>query len=215
MLGKFGVACIFLLSGLSLELSDLRQAATNHKLNASVLLTTFALWPMLVGVPLTTILETTFPNLLPPSLRDGLLILTCLPTTINVCVILTTAAGGSVATSLWNAVISNMAGIFITPLLLLRFFGKYIQLPFAAMVLKLCSQVMLPVGMYFIIYGCDCRCVLEKLDFSPTDWSPCHSFPRTAVGQALRQMGGKQVYEKNAKFFKRLQEVGSHDSGSH
>jgi solute carrier family 10 (sodium/bile acid cotransporter), member 7 len=148
LIGKFGVACIFLLSGLSLELSELTKAAANHKLNASVLLTTFVGWPMFVGVPLVTLLETTFPNILPAPLRDGLLIMTCLPTTINMCVILTTAAGGSVATALWNAVISNMAGIFITPLLLLRFFGKYIQLPFLAMVLKLCSQVLLPVGMY-------------------------------------------------------------------
>jgi sodium/bile acid cotransporter 7 len=173
LVGKFGVSCIFLLSGLSLELSDLRQAASNHKLNTSVLFSTFGLWPFLVGLPLTSLLSNVFPNLLTPPLRDGLLILTCLPTTINMCVILTTAAGGSVATALWNAVISNLAGIFVTPMLLLQFFGKYIQVPFLEMLMKLCSKVLLPV----------------------------------AVGQALRQVGGKTLYDDNKKFFKRLQEV--------
>lgn len=172
-IGKFGVACIFLLSGLSLELSELKQAASNHKLNGSVLLTTFGLWPLLVGLPLTKFLASACPNLLTAPLRDGLLILTCLPTTVNMCVILTTAAGGSVASALFNAVISNLAGIFVTPMLLLRFFGKYIQLPFLAMLVKLCGQVLLPV----------------------------------AVGQGLRLAGGKAIYSKHSKFFKRSQEV--------
>jgi sodium/bile acid cotransporter 7 len=38
-----------------------------------------------------------------------------------------------------------MAGIFLTPFLLLHFFGATIELPFATMVLKLCQKVLLPV----------------------------------------------------------------------
>ena len=148
VVGKFGVACIFLLSGLSLELSELKQAASNHKLNGSVLFTTFGLWPLLIGLPLTKFLAKVFPELLPEPLRDGLLILTCLPTTINMCIILTTAAGGSVATALYNTVLSNLAGIFITPSLLLRFFGKYIVISPLVMFTKLCNQVLLPVSKF-------------------------------------------------------------------
>ena len=110
----------------------------------------FVAWPFLVGLPLTKGLGAFLPNLLPKSILDGLLILTCLPTTINMCIILTTAAGGNVASALCNAVISNVMGIFVTPALLLRFFGESIELPFAAMVLKLCSKVLLPVGEKFI-----------------------------------------------------------------
>ncbi|KAL3917234.1 MAG: hypothetical protein SGARI_007763 [Bacillariaceae sp.] len=61
------------------------------------------------------------------------------------CIMLTSAAGGNVASSICNAVISNMAGILFTPLLLLHFFGATIQLPFGQMVLKLCQKVLLPV----------------------------------------------------------------------
>ena len=137
---------IFLLSGLSLELSELKGAFSNIKLNTSIQLVTFAVWPFLVGLPFTQAMKAFLPNILPAPLLDGLLILTCLPTTVNMCVLLTSAAGGNVASALCNAVISNIAGIFLTPALLLRFFGTQIQLPFLAMVWKLVNKVMLPVG---------------------------------------------------------------------
>jgi predicted Na+-dependent transporter len=44
-----------------------------------------------------------------------------------------------------------MAGIFLTPALLLRFFGKSIELPFLELVSKLCSKVLLPVGELVMI----------------------------------------------------------------
>ena len=112
-IGKYGVTVIFLLSGLSLKLAELTNAAANMKLNGLIQLSTFGAWPFLVGVPLTTALETFAPTLLPKALLEGILILTCLPTTINMCILLTSASGGSVATALCNTVISNMAGIFL------------------------------------------------------------------------------------------------------
>jgi sodium/bile acid cotransporter 7 len=145
-IGNWGVTCIFLLSGLSLELSELTEAASNHKLNSLVQLITFGAWP-LVGLSLTHALRTFAPGLLPPALLEGLLILTCLPTTVNMCILLTSACGGNVASALCNAVISNLAGVFLTPALLLRFFGTSIQLPFMDMVVKLSQKVLLPVGI--------------------------------------------------------------------
>ena len=145
-IGKYGVALIFLLSGLSLQTSELTQAASNLRLNGLIQFVVFVVWPFLIGVPMKSFLNNVIPNAIPPALVDGFLIMTCLPTTVNMCIMLTSAGGGNVATSICNAVISNMAGIFITPALLLRFFGTDIKLPFVAMVLKLCKKVLLPVG---------------------------------------------------------------------
>jgi solute carrier family 10 (sodium/bile acid cotransporter), member 7 len=122
------------------------KAVANYKLNASIQLATFGAWPFLVGLPLKWILINIFPNLLPVPLVDGLLILSCLPTTVNMCIMLTSAGGGNVATAICNAVISNLVGIFLTPALLFRFFGAQITLPFLDMVMKLCNKVLLPVG---------------------------------------------------------------------
>ncbi len=145
-IGKYGVGLIFLLSGLSLQTSELTRALSNMKLNGLIQLAIFAIWPLLIGVPLKALLTTILPNLIPPALVDGILIMTCLPTTVNMCIMLTSASGGNVAASICNAVLSNMAGIFITPALLFQFFGTQIRLPFLQMVLKLCKKVLLPVG---------------------------------------------------------------------
>ena len=147
-IGKYGVTTIFLLSGLSLKLAELTNAFANMKLNLSIQLITFGAWPFLVGLPLTRGIEAFFPTLLPKPLLEGLLILTCLPTTINMCILLTSASGGNIATALCNTVISNLAGIFLTPAVLLRFFGKSIELPFFALVSQLCNKVLLPVGEF-------------------------------------------------------------------
>jgi hypothetical protein len=40
-----------------------------------------------------------------------------------------------------------LAGIFLTPALLFRFFGESIHLPFGFMCAKLCQMVLLPVGV--------------------------------------------------------------------
>lgn len=146
-IGKYGVTAIFLLSGLSLKVRELANAVKNMRLNALIQMMTFGAWPFLVGLPLTKGIAKFLPNLLPQPLLDGLLILTCLPTTVNMCIILTSASGGNVATALCNAVISNLAGIVLTPALLLRFFGKSIELPFVELVSKLCNKVLLPVAV--------------------------------------------------------------------
>jgi len=146
-IGKFGVTLVFLLSGLSLELSQLTAAASNVRLNALIQGMTFLAWPFLVGVPLTKLAATFLPGLFPQPLLDGLMILMCLPTTVNMCVILTQTAGGNVASALYNAVVSNAVGIFVTPALLFRFFGSHIELPFLSMLAKLSSKVLLPVAI--------------------------------------------------------------------
>ena len=112
-IGNYGVTTIFLLSGLSLELAQLKEAALNWKLNALIQTATFVAWPFLIGVPLSNMLARL--SFFPQPLLDGLLILSCLPTTVNMCVILTANVGGNMASALCNAVMSNLMGIFATP----------------------------------------------------------------------------------------------------
>jgi len=145
LIGNYGVAIIFLLSGFSLQTSDLAKALSDVKLNGLVNLLLFGFWPFCIGLPLRYVFTTVLPNLIPSGLADGLLVMTTLPTTVNMCIMLTSTAGGNTASAICNAVMSNLAGIFLTPLLLLKFFGATIQLPFGKMVLKLCQKVLLPV----------------------------------------------------------------------
>jgi sodium/bile acid cotransporter 7 len=154
-IGNCGVALIFLLSGLSLQTKDLTQAISNVKLNGLVQLLIFGFWPFCIGLPLRYVLTRILPNLIPPALVDGILIMTTLPTTVNMCIMLTSTAGGNTASAICNAVISNLGGIVLTPLLLLKFFGASIHLPFGKMVLKLCQKVLLPVTIGQLLRNSD------------------------------------------------------------
>lgn len=144
-IGQYAVMAIFFLSGLSLQLYKLTQAAANVKLNALIQVITFAVWPVAIGLPMKWILT----GFLPRPLVDGLIIVSCLPTTVNMCVILTAAAGANVAAALTNAVLSNLAGIFLTPALLIRFLASdaMMDLPFWAMLRKLSNKVLVPVAL--------------------------------------------------------------------
>lgn len=158
--GQYGVFFVFLLSGLSLELSQLADALKNLKLNAAIQAVIFIAWPLLVGIPLTRLLGAA--KAMPQSLLDGLLILSCLPTTINMCIILTATSGGNVASALSNAVLSNLLGIAATPALLFRFFGSEIQVPLASMLVKLSKSVVLPVAIGQVMRRTKAKALYEK-----------------------------------------------------
>jgi sodium/bile acid cotransporter 7 len=159
LLGRFGVALLFLLSGLSLESSQLATSLSNTKLNGMVQLASFGLWP-LAGWSIRTglrMLRPVVPGLdlcLPPALADGILAMTALPTTVNMCVLLTGACGGNVAAALCNAVLGNALGVVITPALLLRWFAgtssssapQWARVPLSSVLTKLSVKVVLPVA---------------------------------------------------------------------
>ena len=146
IISKYGVFLVFLLSGLSIELKDLKDAAFRFRLNFLIQGLSFLAWPCLIGLPTIMSFKRFLPGVLRDPVLDGILIMTCLPTTVNMCVFLTGAADGNIASALCNSVIGNFLGMFITPALLLQFFGTSIEFPFRVMVTKLCSKVLLPVA---------------------------------------------------------------------
>ncbi len=108
---KVAVVLIFFSQGLTLPAAALRQGALQWKLHVLVQGFTFLLFP-LIGIALDALAG---PGL-PPDLRLGFLFLCVLPSTISTSVVLTTVAGGNTAGAIFNAVLSNVAGVFITPL---------------------------------------------------------------------------------------------------
>ena len=144
VIGDYGVALVFLLSGLSLRLTELRQAVMNVRLNLLVQATSMAAWPLLTYLALIPLRALPMIN---QKILDGLLVTSCLPTTINMCVMLTMNAGGNVASALANAVVGNFLGVFITPFLLFLTMRKAVTLSVAAVIKKLALKVLLPVAI--------------------------------------------------------------------
>ena len=124
---KLATSALFVLSGLALPLRDIRRAATTGwRLIAVVQLFSLGAMPLLVA-GLVRLLRAAssssssfYSSLLQDDTLDGLLVMASVPTTVNMCVVLTTAAGGDVAGAILNAVVGNLAGIVVTPLWLFR-----------------------------------------------------------------------------------------------
>jgi len=123
---KMAVSMIFLLSGLSLSVRDMWSAMTNYKLNSMIQIVMFGVTPLYYE-GIAKIMRYAKIN---SHLIDGIICLGCLPTTVNMCIALTTAAGGNVASAICNAVLGNLLGIFVTPALLYHHFGHTVSLPF-------------------------------------------------------------------------------------
>ena len=108
-------ACImvmFFMQGLKLERRAILDNMRNWQLQGLVLACTFALFPAL-GLGLHALA----PGLMENSLWLGVLFLCCLPSTVQSSIALTSLANGNVAASICAATLSNIAGIFITPVL--------------------------------------------------------------------------------------------------
>ena len=79
--------------------------------------------------------------------RDGLLVLACLPTTINICVAQTLAAGGNLGTAIFNAIFANVLGVFLTPVLAIYMLGAGKGVSLLSTLAKLGNVVILPLAL--------------------------------------------------------------------
>lgn len=141
LLNKLGVALIFLLHGLTLPLAALISGARKWRVHLFVQLATFVLFPLL-GLAMLTILSPS----VGAELRTGLFFLCALPSTVSSSVALTGAARGDVPVALFNATLSSLLGVVLTPLWLGIGLGVAGQsLPFWPVVLELLRWLVLPL----------------------------------------------------------------------
>ena len=109
---KVGIGLVFFLHGARLSREAVIAGATQWRLHALVLASTFLLFPVLAlsaaGLPAW---------ILPANLAPGVIFLGCLPSTIQSSIGFTAIARGNVAATVAAATASNLIGIFLTPVL--------------------------------------------------------------------------------------------------
>lgn len=103
---------LFFLHGVRLPREALLSGVTDWRLHLAILGITFALFPA-AGLALSF----AFPGLLAPELWSGVLFLCALPSTVQSSIAYTSIARGNVAGAVAAAAFSNLAGVFLTPLL--------------------------------------------------------------------------------------------------
>lgn len=158
---KIAIGAIFVASGLGLPTEQVVQGLRRYPVHLYVHAFLF-----LVAPALCLATSRLFAGVWGADIQAGLLALACLPTTISSCVVLTQLAGGSVPVSLFNAVVSNAAGIVLSPLLLTALLGwSGASLPASAVARvmgALALTVVLPFGVGQALHRIDPRWCAER-----------------------------------------------------
>ena len=141
ILTKAGVAVIFFLHGAALSFASLRAGALLWRLHLVVQACTYLLFPLL-GLACLWCLQ----GRIDSDMRLGIFYLCALPSTVSSSVALTGLARGNVAAAVFNATLSSVIGVVITPLwigLMLSSGGK--PLPIGRVMLDLVIWLILPL----------------------------------------------------------------------
>lgn len=138
-----GIALVFFLNGAALSPRNLRDGATNWRLHLVVQASTYLLFPAIgVAVALAT------SAWLPRDLLTGLIYLCALSSTISTSIAMTTLARGNVAAAIFNATLSTLLGMLITPLIMnlwMQTSGQH--LPLGPQLVKIGRQLLLPFAL--------------------------------------------------------------------
>jgi sodium/bile acid cotransporter 7 len=140
---KGGVALIFFLHGLALSFVALKNGALNWRLHLVVQACTFVLFP-LVGLLLNRMLR----GHIAADLNLGIFYLCALPSTVSSSVAMTAAARGNVAGAVFNATLSSLIGVVVTPMwvaFLLKSSGN--AQPLGPVILDLLRWLVLPLAV--------------------------------------------------------------------
>ena len=140
-IANYGVSGIFFFYGLKLSIDKLKKGLANWKMHIVIQVTTFLVFPLIAL--LVKPLFTTESN---ENLWLGIFYLAALPSTVSSAVVMVSIADGNLPAAIFNASISSLIGVFLTPL----WVGLFIAadtggFDAGSIILKLCIQVLLPL----------------------------------------------------------------------
>ena len=142
---KATIALLFFLYGARLHYSAIIEGLTNWRLQLASLLVTFVIFPLL-GWAMAAGAE----SIIDPALIAGFVFLTLLPSTVQSSIAMVGVARGNVAAAICCASLSNMAGVFFTPMLALVLMDAQAgDMDAGAAIGKVALQILLPfiIGM--------------------------------------------------------------------
>mmetsp|Transcript_26307 Transcript_26307/g.36670 ORF Transcript_26307/g.36670 Transcript_26307/m.36670 type:complete len:394 (-) Transcript_26307:363-1544(-) len=146
-----GVGLIFFMSGLSLKTEQLKNAAMQVDLHATIQGFSLLVTPLLVCVVAGFLETSVLPMMGIPadgdvaSLLMGIKVLSCLPPPVSTGLILTKAVDGNEAAAIFNGTIGAFLGVILTPLLVMKVTGGSADVPVVSIFSKLFVTVVLPL----------------------------------------------------------------------
>jgi sodium/bile acid cotransporter 7 len=147
LIGSIGISLIFFFYGLKLSPEQIKTGLKNWKLHFMVQLSTFLLFPMIIlpFFPFAT-------GEKDQTIWLAFLFLSALPSTVSSSVVMVSIARGNVPAAIFNASISGLIGIVITPL----WMGLFLQHTSAdfnlgSVYVKLLTEILAPVTIGIIL----------------------------------------------------------------
>lgn len=136
-----GVVLVFFLYGLKLDPTRLKSGMSNWRMHMAFQLTTFVVFPLLI-LPFYLVFQGTRNEIL----WLGMFFLAALPSTVTSSVVMISIAGGNITGGIFNASISGIIGIVMTPFWMSFFLtGQSEMVGFSNVLIKLVSQIIIPV----------------------------------------------------------------------
>jgi sodium/bile acid cotransporter 7 len=137
---QVGIALLFFFYGLKLDPGQLRSGLSNWRLHVLIQATTF------LGFPLLVFSLVQFVPGLDPNFALGISYLGALPSTVSAAVVLVSISGGNVPAAIFNASISSLLGVVMTPFWMGIAGGEVAgELDLWASIVDLSIKVVLPV----------------------------------------------------------------------
>ncbi|TLX75303.1 bile acid:sodium symporter [Labilibacter sediminis] len=138
---NIGISLIFFFYGLKLSPQNMKKGLINYKLHILIQLTTFVIFPLLV-LCFKPFVTTEEQNLL----WLALFFMAALPSTVSSSVVMVSIAKGNIPGAIFNASISGLIGILITPLWIGIFMhsGTH-EFDLGQSVIDLIIKILLPV----------------------------------------------------------------------
>lgn len=157
-----GISMIFFLYGLRLSLKQLWGCVYNWRLHLIVQSTTFVLFPLIVILCRGFFIDTLYYNL-----WLGVFFLAVLPSTVSSAVVMVSLSGGNVSAAIFNATISSIAGILITPLWMSLFLSVGdASVEMGPVFVRLGYQIFLPLVSGVLLHHWLGRFAIRYKDFT-------------------------------------------------
>lgn len=137
---NLGIALVFFLHGMGIPTEQMKARLRNWRMHVVIQAFTFIIFPLLFLA-----FKFSVGWLLPPMLLLGFFYLSVLPSTISSSVALTAMARGNVPAAIFNATLSSLLGIVLTPLLVsLMVATSGESLSFSHAVIQIATLLLLP-----------------------------------------------------------------------
>lgn len=145
---NIGIAFVFFFYGVKLDPKQLKAGLSNWRLHLLIQLSTFLIFPMLV-LGLLQVMPW-----VDPDFKLGITYLSALPSTVSASVVMVSIAGGNLPAAIFNASISSLLGVVLTPAWMgILGGGADGELDFWSTLGELTLKVILPVVLGILAHG--------------------------------------------------------------